>query len=85
MRNFKCKYLEQLKSVGEPDLINSFPSADLSTPTATTFNWDQTGIKLVPVSSRTMAKSATKQIPVVGVEDKREITVLLAATAAGER
>ena len=39
------------------------------------FNWDQTGVKLLPVSSWTP--------PVVGVEDKREITVLLAATAVG--
>ena len=30
-----------------------------------------------------MAESGSKQIPVVGMEDKREITVLLAATAAG--
>ena len=30
-----------------------------------------------------MAESGSKQIPVVGLEDKREITVLLAATAAG--
>jgi hypothetical protein len=30
-----------------------------------------------------MAQSGSKQIPVVGMEDKREITVLLAATAAG--
>ena len=43
----------------------------------------QTGVKLIPVSSWTMAQSGSKQIPVVGKEDKREITVLLAATAAG--
>ena len=36
-------------------------------------------VKLVPVSSWTMAASGSKQIPVVGMEDKREITVLLAA------
>ena len=45
------------------------------------FNWDQTGVKLIPVSSWTMAESGLKQIPVVGLEDKREITVVLAATA----
>ena len=47
------------------------------------FNWDQTGVKVVPVSSWTMAESGSKQIPVVGLEDKREITVVLAATATG--
>ena len=39
-------------------------------------NWDQTGLKLVPVNSWTMAKP-------VGKEDKREITALLAVTASG--
>ena len=47
------------------------------------FNWDQTGLKLVPVSSWTMAKEGSKQVPVVGKEDKREITALLAVTASG--
>ena len=46
-------------------------------------NWDQTGFKLVPVSSWTMAEEGCKQIPVVGKEDKREIMVLLAVTASG--
>ena len=40
-------------------------------------------MKLVPISLWTMAESGSKQIPVVGLEDKREITVLLATTAAG--
>ena len=39
-------------------------------------NWDQTGSKLVPESEWTMAKQGTKQVAVVGKEDKREITVL---------
>ena len=47
------------------------------------FNWDQTGVKLVPVSSWTMAQGGSKQVPVVGVEDKREITLVLAITASG--
>lgn len=47
------------------------------------FNWDQAGVNLVPVSSWTMAESGSKQVPVIGVEGIREITVLLAATAAG--
>ena len=46
-------------------------------------NWDQTGSKLVPVSQWTMAQEGSKQVPVVGKEDKREITVLLAVTASG--
>ena len=41
-------------------------------------NWD---VRLVPVSSWTMVESGSKQIPVVA--KKREITVVLAATASG--
>jgi hypothetical protein len=32
VRNFKHKYLKQLKSVGDPDLINSLPSAAVGRP-----------------------------------------------------
>ena len=32
VRNFKRKYLEQLKSVGDPDRINSLPSAAVGRP-----------------------------------------------------
>ena len=32
VRNFKCKYLEQLKCVGDPDLITSLPSASCGRP-----------------------------------------------------
>ena len=44
VKNFKRKYLEQLKSVGDPDRINSLP----------TFYWDQTGVKLMSASSWTL-------------------------------
>jgi len=44
---------------------------------------DQTGYKLIPVSHWTMAEEGSKKIPVVGKEDKREVPVLLAATASG--
>ena len=44
------------------------------------FNWDQTGIHLVPVSEWTMEKQGTKNIVVTGVNDKHQITLVLAAT-----
>ena len=47
------------------------------------FNWDQTGIHLVPVSEWTMEKQGTKNIIVTGVDDKRQITLVLAATMTG--
>ena len=32
VRNFKCKYLEHLKSVSDPDLVTSLPNAAVSRP-----------------------------------------------------
>ena len=37
-------------------------------------NWDQTGSKLVPVSQWTLAEQGSTQVPVVGKDDKREIS-----------
>ncbi len=55
-----------------------------SIPLALVLNWDQTGSKLVPVSEWTLEKEGTKQIPVVGKDDKREITVLITVAATGD-
>ena len=45
------------------------------------FNFDQTGCKLVPYSDWTMASRGEKQVEVKGLDDKREITVLLTISA----
>ena len=47
-------------------------------------NWDQTGCKLVPVSAWTMAECGSKQVEIVGLDDKREITVVLACAMSGD-
>ena len=47
-------------------------------------NLDQTAIHLVPVSSWTMSREREKSIPIAGLEDKQEITVVLATTLSGE-
>ena len=49
-------------------------------PPCLVINWDQTGIKYVPVSNWTMAKQGTKKVEVVGVSDKRQITAVFAGT-----
>ena len=46
-------------------------------------NWDQTGCKLVPISEWTMERQGSKEVPVVGKDDKREIAALLSVTASG--
>ena len=46
-------------------------------------NWDQTGIKYVPVSNWTMAKQGSKKVEIVGVSDKHQITAVFAGTLSG--
>ena len=48
-------------------------------------NLDQTESKSVPVSQWTLAEQGSTQVPVVGKDDKREITVVLAESAATTR
>ena len=46
-------------------------------------NWDQTGIKLVPVSSHTMEKQGSARVEVAGANDKRLITALFCGSLTG--
>ena len=40
-------------------------------PSDLIINWDQTGIKYIPVSNWTMADEGSKRLEVVGADDKR--------------
>lgn len=55
-----------------------------SIPDDLVLNWDQTGVKLVPASKWTMEARGSKQVGVVGLDDKREITVLMTTTLSGK-
>ena len=55
-----------------------------SIPFELIINWNQTGSKFVQASQWTLADEGTKKVDVGGVEDKREMTVLLAITLAGK-
>ena len=48
------------------------------------FNWDQTGISVVPGSSWTMDEKGSKQVEIVGISDKRQYTALFCGTLAGD-
>ena len=52
-------------------------------PPCLVINWDQTGIKYVPVSNWTMAKQGAKKVEIVGVSNKRQITAVFAGTLSG--
>ena len=48
------------------------------------FNWDQTGIQLVPTGDWTMNKAKAKKGVIANSDDKRKITAVLAATMTGD-
>ena len=48
------------------------------------FNWDQTGLNLVPVSSWTMTSTGSKRVEIQGLTDKRQITGVFCGTLLGE-
>ena len=52
-------------------------------PPELVINWDQTGTKFVPTSQWTRAEQGAKQVDVTGLDDKREMTTLLACTLSG--
>ena len=69
-RSFLAKVLE---TVGMNDI-----------PPELIFNWDQTGINLVPTALWTMDKKGKKRIAIEGHQDKRHITAVLCGSLVGE-
>ncbi|KAK3098237.1 hypothetical protein FSP39_017476 [Pinctada imbricata] len=53
-------------------------------PDALVINWDQTGVNLVPCGEWTMNETGAKQVPIKGVDDKRQIIALLAVAKSGD-
>lgn len=53
-------------------------------PSQLIFNWDQTGLHLVPASNWTMARKGSKRVEMKGIEDKRQITAVFCGTLCGE-
>ena len=72
--NIKSIYLDNIDKVIK----------DYNIPLSMVLTFDQTGIKMVPVSDWTLEVQGSKQIDTIGLEDKREITVLLAISLTGE-
>ena len=53
-------------------------------PEELVINWDQAGLKYIPVSDWTFEEKGTKRIEIAGLDDKRQITVLLSCTVKGK-
>lgn len=46
-------------------------------------NMDQTGMRLVPIGNRTRVSRGARDVPMLGQDDKRMITIVPAITVAG--
>ena len=55
-----------------------------SIPTDLIFNWDQTGLSIIPTGNWTMHNAGAEVVPIAHSDDKRQITAVLAANAKGE-
>lgn len=47
-------------------------------------NWDQTGVILIPAATRTYEKQGETRVAVLGADEKRQITAVLASSMQGE-
>lgn len=56
---------------------------DHSIPPELVVSVNKTGVKMVPVSEWTLEHQGVKEVSIVGLEDKREITVFLASSLSG--
>ena len=48
------------------------------------YNWDQTGVNIVPSSSWTLERKGPQCVEIAGLGDKRQITALLCGTLTGD-
>ena len=76
------KHFEELKEQFLFDINAILEIEDI--PPDLVFNWDQTGISIVPGSTWTMEEKGSKRIEIVGISDKHQITALFCGTLAGE-
>ena len=73
---------EELKEQFIADIASEVIMNDI--PPDLIINWDQTRLKIVPTSEWTMNLVGEKVVSIVGSDDKREITTVLAATSSGK-
>ena len=77
--------VENLASLKEQYLFDIRGVVDMEEiPHDLIINWDQTAVHYVPVSNWTTAMEGSKKVPIAGIDDKRQITLVLAATMSGK-
>lgn len=63
------------------DLLTS--SCASTFPESLVVNFDQTGLQIVPTRGVTSCLKGAQEVPILWLDDKRQITAVLAATAYG--
>ena len=53
-------------------------------PAKLILNWDHTGLNYVPSSSWTLVEKGAQKVPIVAIEDKRQLTAVFACSLAGD-
>ena len=77
--------VENFEAVKEQFLLDVTAVVEMEDiPPELVFNWDQTGISIVPGSSWTMEVKGSKRVEIVDMDDKRQITALFCCTLTGE-
>lgn len=69
----KKKYVEKVSNV-----VTKF-----QIPDSLIINWDQTGCQLIPGGDWTMDQRGAQQVSITGLDDKRQVTLLLAINKSG--
>ena len=64
------------------DLVDTVVMEEI--PPELILNWDQTGIKIVPSYSWTMAEMGSRRVELVGLSDKRQITAVFCGSLLGD-
>ena len=73
---------QELKEVFLADIVAEVIMNDI--PDELIFNWDQTGLSIIPTGEWMMEKRGEKVIKISHSDDKRQITGVFAATLAGD-
>ena len=73
--------LEKEKEVFLSQLLDTVGLNDI--PPELIFNWDQTGINVVPTALWTLDKKGRKRIKIAGYQDKRQITAVMCGSLVG--
>ena len=77
--------VENLASLKKQFLLNIRGVVEMKkVPQDLILNWDQTAVHYAPVSNLTMAMEGSKKVSIAGIDDKRQIILVLAAAMTGK-